>query len=68
METLQLLKFSLKKERLDFTAGWPTSESAIGGVLKSSHDYLRDLIAENPDTTMDVILNELGKYDDKSST
>jgi hypothetical protein len=29
MEALQLLKFSLKKERLNFTAGWVTSEDAM---------------------------------------
>ncbi|KAH8997018.1 hypothetical protein EDB86DRAFT_2759154, partial [Lactarius hatsudake] len=29
MEALQMLKFSLKKERLDFTMGWSTSEAAM---------------------------------------
>ena len=32
MEALQLLKFFLKKERLDFTARWSTLETAIGGA------------------------------------
>ncbi|KAF8268420.1 hypothetical protein EI94DRAFT_1553886, partial [Lactarius quietus] len=29
MEALQPLKFSLKKEHLNFTAGWSTSEEAM---------------------------------------
>jgi hypothetical protein len=61
MEALQLLKFSLKKECLSFTNGWPTSESAIGGELKSSHNFLHDLIGGNPDA-MDDILNKGDKY------
>ena len=32
MEALQLLKFFLKKECLNFTAGWSTPETAIGGI------------------------------------
>jgi len=32
MEALQLLKFFLKKERLNFTAGWSTPETAISGI------------------------------------
>jgi hypothetical protein len=34
MEALQLLKFSLKKEHLNFMAGWSTSETAMSGVSK----------------------------------
>lgn len=29
MEALQMLKFSLRKERLDFTTGWETSEKQM---------------------------------------
>jgi hypothetical protein len=32
MEALQMLKFMLKKKRLDFTAGWKTSETAMLGL------------------------------------
>ena len=35
MEALQMLKFHLKKERLDFTKGWTTSE--------------RQMVDDNPD-------------------
>ena len=32
MEALQLLKFFLKKEHLNFTAGWSTPETTISGA------------------------------------
>ena len=41
MEVLQMLKFHLKKERLDFTKGWMTSEKQM---VNDSPD--RDLLAE----------------------
>ena len=41
MEALQMLKFHLKKERLDFTKGWMTSEKQI---VDDSPD--RDLLVE----------------------
>lgn len=62
METLQLLKFSLKKERLNFTDGWATSEAAMLAVPKSTHT-LGSLFAGNPDGVMDSILNECTAYD-----
>src|SRR5712672_4748346 len=36
MEALQLLKFSLKKEHLNFMDGWSTPEAAMLGVLLRS--------------------------------
>jgi len=41
MEALQMLKFHLKKEQLDFTKGWMTSEKQM---VDDSPD--RDLLAE----------------------
>ena len=41
MEALQMLKFHLKKERLDFAKGWMTSEKQM---VDNSPD--RDLLAE----------------------
>ena len=66
MEALQLLKFSLKKERLDFMAAWATSESAMDGMPKPNRDLLNDLIVGNPKTAMEDILNELNIYDHNS--
>ena len=69
MEALQLLKFSLKKEHLNFTAGWATSESAMGVVHKprpSLADTLFVCNAEHRDATLDDVLNELDVYDGNS--
>ena len=66
MEALQILKFYLKKERLNFTAGWETSEEAMSVVRKASHslaDALGVYDAEDRDARLDTILNELETYD-----
>jgi len=63
MEALQLLKFSLKKEHLNFTDGWATSEVAMLGVPKPTHD-LGSLFVDNSDGVMDSILKECIAYDD----
>ena len=34
MEALQMLKYSIKKEHLDFMDGWQTSDAAMGEVSK----------------------------------
>src|SRR5712672_3699939 len=62
METLQLLKFSLKKERLNFMNGWSTSEAAMLGVSQPT-DLLGSLFVDNPDNVMDKILNLFSCYD-----
>ena len=66
MEAIQLLKFQLKKQRLNFTARWSTSESAMGGPSNPSGDLLNDLFVHNPDSVMDNILNEFTTYNHKS--
>jgi hAT family C-terminal dimerisation region len=63
MEALQLLKFALKKERLDFIDGWATLEAAMLGAPKITHD-LGSLFVENDDSVMDSILSECTAYDD----
>jgi hypothetical protein len=63
MEALQLLKFSLKKERLNFMAGWATSETAMSAVPEPTHDLLGSLFMGDPDSTLDTILNDLSTYD-----
>jgi len=63
MEALQLLKFSLKKERLNFTARWSTSVNAMCVARKPSHD-LNDLLKDDPDISMDTVLKDLITHDD----
>ena len=69
MEALQLLKFSLKKERLNFMAGWATSEVAMGVAPKPSHSLADALVmcdAEDRDARLDGILKDLDMYDGNS--
>ena len=67
MEALQLLKFSLKKERLNFMKGWSTSEAAMSGeLLTSTEDHLSSLFAGDPNAVMDDVLNHFSAYDRES--
>jgi hypothetical protein len=63
MEALQLLKFSLKKERLNFIAGWSTSEKVMTKVPKPANDLLGALLVENSDDAVDKVLNSLSIYE-----
>lgn len=64
MEALQLLKFTLKKERLNFTKGWATSEAIMSGsTLVAPETDLDSLFMGDPDAAMDNILNSLSTYD-----
>jgi len=63
MEALQLLKFTLKKQHLDFINGWATSEVAMSGESLPDHDLLGALFKGDSDTVMDNILKDFSKYD-----
>jgi hypothetical protein len=63
MEALQLPKFALKKQRLDFINGWATSEAAMSGKPTSDCDPLGALLTGDSDTVMDDILKNLSTYD-----
>jgi hypothetical protein len=43
MEALQMLKFSLKQQRLNFTEGWLTSECDMLDAIDDSPDLLAAL-------------------------
>jgi hypothetical protein len=61
MEALQLLKFLLKKTRLNFMEGWATPELAMRDMLIPDNDLLGNLLIEdpdNPDAPMDAILKD----------
>ena len=66
MEALQILKFSLKKEHLDFTKGWSVSEADMVKVSWPAGDVLGTLLAPTDDDlnhVVDDLLNEMGSYD-----
>jgi len=55
MEALQMLKYSLKKERLNFMNGWPTPEADM--TRREPTADLASLLADGSDTAFDDILN-----------
>ena len=64
MEALQMHKFSLKKERLNFMNGWSTSEAAMMGIVSNpTQDLLGSLFVDDPNAVMDEILNNFSSYD-----
>ena len=61
MEALQMLKFSYKKERLNFTAGWTTS---IRDMTRDKQpEQLLAEVAKGQDDAADSLLGEWGKDD-----
>src|SRR6266581_9109276 len=63
MEALQLLKFLLKKQHLDFVGGWATSEEAMGGGVSDNDNLLGALVDDQTMATMDKVLQNLFTYD-----
>jgi hAT family C-terminal dimerisation region len=66
MEALQLLKFSLKKERLDFMKGWSASEADMVKESWLANDFLGALLAlagDDLNGAVDNILNTFSSYD-----
>ena len=57
-----MLKYALKKARLDFTSGWITSEKDMQ-VEKSEEDLLALLLGGNHEDSMDRIIQNLGEDD-----
>ena len=60
MEALQLLKFLLKKECLNFTHGWSILEAAMG--ISIPRLDLGSLSGDDPDAALDVMLKELSTF------
>ena len=63
MEALQLLKFSLRGERLNFMNGWLTSEECLKAAVLPTHSLLDFLSMVDVDVAMDNILNDFNTYD-----
>jgi hAT family C-terminal dimerisation region len=62
MEALQMLKFALKKDRLNFTQGWITSESMMCDHDPDGDDLLsRLLTVENKEDLVDEIIRDFGE-------
>lgn len=68
MEALQLLKFSLKKERLDFMKGWSASEAdMVGESQPQPADDLGTLLTgDNINNAVDNLLNTFSSYEGDS--
>jgi hypothetical protein len=64
MESLQMLKYSLKKERLNFMEGWRTSDAAMSGLPELTDD-LNSLAVDDREqrgVALDNILKNLRDY------
>lgn len=69
MEALQMLKFGLKKARLDFTTGWETDEVLMkvqepAPEEDAPEDFLAALLGDNETDTLESLLDTLGDDDD----
>jgi hypothetical protein len=64
MEALQMLKFALKRERLNFTEDLITSEESMGGELPAdADDMLAFLLGSGEQDAIDQIIQEVGTED-----
>src|SRR5216684_8377747 len=67
MEALQTLKFSLKKERCNFTGGWQMALSEMKGKgnAGTTKDLLAHLLTRDHQATTDALLHALSDSDDE---
>jgi hypothetical protein len=63
MEALQMLKFHLKKERLNFTAGWKTSETQMVDD-DPDEDLLQKLLEGNIQDSLDLVIRYMNDEDE----
>jgi hypothetical protein len=69
MEALQMLKYSLKKQRLNFTSGWTTlasemTEVELAGDDNADRDLLGDLCSAGEDAVDNAIRTMCESDDD----
>ena len=57
-----MLKFALKKARLDFTSGWITSEREMQDAVPDE-DLLATLLGGNREDALDKIIQAFGQDD-----
>ena len=63
MEALQMLKSSLRKERLNFMDGWRTLEAAMSAASEPTTGALGSLLVEDPNVALDTLLKSFLKSD-----
>jgi len=63
MESLQMLKFNLKKDRLNFTASWTTQEKQITDD-DPEDDPLHTFLESDLQDGLDLILQSISKDED----
>jgi hypothetical protein len=63
MEVLQMLKFHLKKERLNFTNGWGTSEKEMTEITPEE-GLLQKLLDPSFRDAMDQVMQSISAYED----
>jgi hypothetical protein len=64
MEALQMLKFGLKKSRLDFMTGWAVNEASMMDVEEEEVDLLGSLFEGDKDMAFDALIAAMGEGDD----
>ena len=62
MESLQMLKYYLKKEQLNFTDGWSLSEKELIEDAPEE-DMLRKLLSDNFQDALDHIMQSINTYE-----
>jgi hAT family C-terminal dimerisation region len=62
MESLQMLKYHLKKERLNFTDGWSLSEKELIEDAPEE-DMLCKLLGDNFQDALDRIMQSINTYE-----
>ena len=60
-----MLKYRLKKARLDFTDGWSTDEALMGDPEEADDDLLAALLRDDKGQALDSLIKVLGDKDDK---
>ena len=58
-----MFKFALKKDRLNFTSGWATSEQDMVPTNTARHDILGQLFNGTGEDAMDALLKVFNKVD-----
>jgi hypothetical protein len=64
MEALQMLKFSLKQQRLDFMEGWAVTEDELVDDVNNAADLLEHLTSGIDGDNVDEVIHALGQDND----
>jgi hypothetical protein len=66
MEALQMYKFYLKKERLNFTANWSTTEKqqTVDDPGEDGENLLPQLLKDDSRNILDRIIQTIASYED----